>query len=416
MALLRTFLPVITGNPFSALIPRNTGISAQIGNYVNQATGNKASGVVNAVFGGNQPVSASANYSPAQNQSLVPPGIYDSSGNQIGSSDTVQYSQPKSSGYRNEHFGNPDNPDLSNPVKVTAYEEWLKSQGPSQEELDAAFDPILDVYNKAEKTLLSQKPGLIAEAEAQANASRQLLGNQRLSSNELLGQQETKTTAQRQQQEAQQRQLLQELQIGNQQRFGGASSAGLAASELQGREYQRNVFGIQQGAQEALQTIGQKKLEVERDYQQGLQQLEVNFQQAKNEIDRRIQDKLLEINARRGETQAAKAQARLDALQEMRNMAFQLNIARAQYETELKSQAQSNSSYLDNLANQYLSYTGAGEQAVNQFANTQPGSISSVTSRTNTGTTSPYVGQIAQRPEDQLFGQIFPTRRNQFMA
>lgn len=319
------------------------------------------------------------------------------------SSTNAQNTQPKAS----------SGADLKNPnVKPgenyfwDAADGWKQITGPSQEEIDASFNPILDVYNQAESNLKGQLPGLIGEAEAQANVSRQLLQNQRTGANELLGQQETATNTQASRQQAQQRQLLQELQMANQQKFGGASSAGLGASEIQGREYQRSQFGIQENAQQALQSIGQQKQVVEREYNQGLQQLEVNRQQAVNDINRKFQDKMLEINARRGETEAAKAQARLSALQELRNQAFQINIAREQFAQELKLQAQSNSSYLDQVANQFTGAGQTGAGAYNQYASTTPSQISGVqgTSQQTPGT---LTGQISgQRPEDLYTGQV----------
>lgn len=329
-------------------------------------------------------------YSPTSSVSSSPtPTPTNTSGGGSGSVDTSNRI-PNVNGYYNE-FGN--------------WVELKPAGGPSQAEIDSAFNPILDVYNQAESNLRGQQPGLIQEAEAQAEVSRGLLGNQRTSANELLGQQEQATQTQQQRQSAQQRQTLQELQAANQQRFGGASSAGLAASELQGREFQRSQFGIQENAQQALQAIGQQKQQVEREYQQGLQQLEVNRQQAVNEINRRFQDKLLEINARRGETEAAKAQARLEAVQELRNQAFQINVAKAQFEQDLRLQAQANSSYLDQAANQFLSAGQAGTGAYNQFASTTPSGMSTVQG-SRQQTPGALTGMIGGRPEDQYVGAI----------
>lgn len=274
----------------------------------------------------------------------------------------------------------------------------LQPQGPSQEEIDAQFNPILDVYNQAESTLRGQLPGLIGEAEQQALASRGLLEGQRTSANQLLSGQEQQTRQTQQSQTAQQRQILQELAQANQQRFGGASSAGLAAGELQGREFQRGVAGIGQNAQQAFQQIGEQRQAVDRDFQQGLQQLEVNKQQAVNQINRTFQDKLLEINARRGETQAAKAAARMEALQQLRNAAFQINVQRAQFQSQLEQQRQANVSQLDTVQNSLLQYTGQGQSGVDQFASTTPSSIPTV-GQGQAQTNTPYTGRIGEREE-----------------
>lgn len=287
----------------------------------------------------------------------------------------------------------------------------IQPSGPSQEEINAQFNPIFDVYNQAERNLRDQQPGLISEAEAQAAASRQLLENSKTNQNELLGQQAQRVQSTGENQTAQQRQILQELGLANQQRFGGASSAGQAASEIQGREFQRSRYGIQQNVQQGLQTIDQQKVQVQREYDQGLQQLEVNKQQAINEINRKFQDKLLEINARRGETEAAKAAARMSALQDLRNQAYQINVARAQFEADLRTQAQSNLSYLTQAQQSLLSYGQAGVAAGDTATSYQALGLPRITANTGNGTTNPtYQGMISNK--DELTGSIIPTGTN----
>ena len=269
-----------------------------------------------------------------------------------------------------------------NPIQEDEFQRLLSQidaqKGPTQAEIDASFDPIFGVLSQAEANLRGQQPGLISEAEEQARVSTGLIEGQRTGAEELLGQQTSQTEIQRQRQIADQRRILQELQQANQARFGGASSAGVAASEIQGREFQRSRFGIQQNAQQALQAIGNERNKVEREFQQGLQQIELNKQQAINDVNRRFQDKLLEIDARRGETESAKAQARMNALQELRNQAFQINVARLQFENDLRTQATANTTQLSQLEQQFLGFTGAGQAAATQFGQTTPSGIPGV--------------------------------------
>ncbi|MDQ3159352.1 MAG: hypothetical protein M3P98_04450 [bacterium] len=292
----------------------------------------------------------------------------------------------------------------SNPSPVSnPYDNIRPPQGPSQGEIDSQFNPILDVYNQAEGNLRGQLPGLIGEAEAQAQASRGLLGNQRTGANELLSGQQQQTFQSQQAQTGQQRQTLQELQSANQQRFGGSSSAGQAAGELQGREFQKNTFQIGQQAQQAMQQINQQRQVVEREFQQGIQQLEVNKQQAVNQIQRTFQDKLLEINGRRGKTESDRASARMDALQELRNAAYQIDVSRAQFQSQLQMQARQNSASLDNQAQQFLGATDQGRQAVDTYASAPQSAIPEVTNSGQPGAQQ-MTGQI-RRPED-LYGSI----------
>ena len=293
-----------------------------------------------------------------------------------------------------------------------AADGWKSIQaptGPSQEEIDAQFNPILDVYNQAESNLRGQQPGLIADAESQAALARTTLGNQKGVADTQLGNQYQQTQQQRDRQTGQQRQTLQELSIANQQRFGGASSAGLGASELQGREYQKNVFGIGQQAEQAFQVINQKKNEVLQEYNLGVQKLEANLATAKNQINRQFQDKLLEINARRGETEAAKAAARMEALQQLRNAAYQLDVSKAQFASQLQQQATQNTSYLDSAASKYMSAGNQGQQAANTAGSYQASAIPSVQSGSQ-APSSMLVGQI--KNDDYLNAQGFMGGQN----
>jgi len=368
------------------------GISERVGDFFGQSR--NAQGGSN-LFGSNSNQAAqkpAPNYSPAPNMSYAPNySPAPARGSVLGAS--------TGGGGRRSNPSAGSNPSpVSNP-----YDNISAPQGPSQQETDSQFNPIFDVYNQAENNLRGQLPGLIGEAEAQAQASRGLLDNQRTGANELLSGQQQQTFQSQQAQSGQQRQTLQELQSANQQRFGGSSSAGQAAGELQGREFQRNTFQIGQQAQQAMQQINQQRQVVEREFQQGIQQLEVNKQQAVNTIQRTFQDKLLEINGRRGETESAKAQARMGALQELRNAAYQIDVSRAQFQSQLQMQAQQNAASLDNQAQQYLSATNQGQQGVDTFSSAQQSAIPGVTSQ-GQGSQQQMTGQI-RRPED-LYGSI----------
>lgn len=281
----------------------------------------------------------------------------------------------------------------------------ITPEGVQPSEIDALYNSTFDVLNQAEQNLRNQKPGLIQEANQQAEAARSRLKSGVESQKEVLGQQEQRIEQTGQSQEAEQRRILQELQLANQQRFGGASSAGQAASEIQGREFQKNRFGIQQQVQQGIQQIQQRYRDVEREYQTGLQQLEANATQALNNIQRMFDDKLLEINARRGEAEQAKQNARLQALQDLRNQAYEIKVAKAQYEADLRNQAQANTQYLTQAQQQLLQYGQSGVQAGDQVAGYQASGIPGV-DQGNGVVGRELTGSIN---DDELYGNInFP--------
>lgn len=284
-------------------------------------------------------------------------------------------------------------------------------QASRQKQVDEQFNPIFDIYNQAENNLKGQYPGLISEAEAQARASRGLLDNSKLSAQDMLNNQQQSTIQGRDNQTADQRRTYQELQMANRQRFGGASSAGVAANELQGREFQRNTFQIGQQAQQALQQVEQKRLEVDRTYQQSLQQLEVNTQKAKGDLQRSFQDKLLEINSGRANTASQKAAARMEALQQLRNEAYQIDMAKMQFAQQLQMQREANAAELDSVTKQW---SGAGATSFNETptistpesaipsVNPQQGGISQAVGQINSGLKDDY--QFGTNTFDPLKG------------
>lgn len=266
-----------------------------------------------------------------------------------------------------------------------------------KKEIDEAYGSVFDIYNQAEGNLRGQYPGLIAEADAQAKASRGLLSNEKLSANTLLNNQAQSAQYAQQNQTAEQRRILQELSQANQQRFGGASGAGQAASEIQGREFQRNVYGIGQQAQQAMQQVEQKRQEVDRTYQQGLQQLEVNVQKAKNELQRGFQDKLLEINAGRANTATEKAKMRMEALQALRNEAYQIDMAKFQFATQLQMQREQNQAELQRVSTQYGSLDTAN--SIDPGSYSSPSPIPSVQTGNTVDTAVGYANPTSRKDE-----------------
>lgn len=300
----------------------------------------------------------------------------------------------------------PSNTNTGTTTNTTTNPFDVQNPAVSPDEVSSMYNQTFDVLNQAESNLRGQLPGLISEAEQQANLARQQLSQGREAQANLLGQQKQRVSQTGQRQTADQRRLFQELTQANQQRFGGASSAGQAASELQGREFQRSVSGIQQNVQQGLQEIGNQLAQVENEYQMGLQQIQVNTQQAINDINRRFQDKLLEINQQRAATEEAKQQARLSALQEYRNQAYQINVAKAQFEADLQRQAQANASYLTQAQQQLMQYGQQGMQAGDQMAGTTPTAIPAVEESRQAGNAQSLTGLM--RPEDEFLGRMDP--------
>lgn len=277
--------------------------------------------------------------------------------------------------------------------------------GPSQEEIDSVFNPQFDFLNQAESALKADQPNALAEAEAQYGLNKQIAETGKTQSLGAVEGQETKTQNRKESALDAANRLFQELGIGNRQRFGGASSAGRAMSELQGRELQRNRGDITAQAEEAFKELSGQRVKIEQDHQNTMLQLQVQRQNAINQINRDFQNKLLEISRLRNEAESAKAQMRLDALQALRNQVFAIELQNKQFEQQLALQRANSLGAIDTQATQLASAVNQATNTTQQFgANTS----TNPTSQYNLGDlSSPTAGASAQLVP---VGQVTPKK------
>lgn len=275
-----------------------------------------------------------------------------------------------------------------------------------QAEIDSVFNPQFSYLGQAESNLRNDLPSALAEAESQFKTSSALLGNKKSQAQRELGTQETAAGTRKEDALTSARRTYNELQQGGRQRFGGASSAGQAFSELSNRELMRNQGGIESSFQTAMNQIGEQKLKVEEDYNSGLMQLEQQKQQSINQVNRDFQNKLLEISRMRAEAESNKAQMRLQALQDLRNQVFSIQLQNQQFAQQLALQKANSSTSLDAYAKQLADSIGAGTTATKTMADTVSGYTG-----TNLGVTpnSPAIASLnltgsttGRRPEDEL--------------
>jgi len=278
-------------------------------------------------------------------------------------------------------------------------------------QIDAAYNPLLNYLNQAQSQLGADQGSYISDINNTADNSRTSLTNGYNSTQQTLQNQQAQGARQKQDVITAAQRLYQELTQGNLQRFGGASSAGQAASELQGRELQRNTGAAQQQYGDLVQQLGQKKLEVDNNYQLGLKQIDDQKTAAVNEIQRSFQDKLSQINSQRAQTESAKAQQRLSALQQYRDQVYQVQVQNAQMRAQLDQFKASAGNQLQEWEKQLAGVNQAGANALggfNQnvaanatnFSNIQPGVAQS-------SATPLYQGQIQQRDQKDKIGDYY---------
>lgn len=318
--------------------------------------------------------------------------------------------------------------DLSNPVKKTeyaqsqGYDTWDQFQdslkesaytGPTEEELNEYYKPAYDRLKQAENILNTNKTDTLGLIDQQQKTSQGLLDTQKGSALGLLSEQDIQATQRKEDAMAAARRLYNELQMANQQRFGGASSAGLAASELQGRELMQNRASLTRDYNNAMRQIETSRADVENQYQQGLQQLETRKQEAVLKVTQDFNSKLLEIQNNKSLLDQDKAQARLESLMQMRDRIFQINLEDYNFKQQLAAQKSSYDSQLSAYEKAVLNQTNLAQDATSGFISNNPASYTTnfgVGGGTATAGSPILRGQINQiRGYDDYGNEVFPT-------
>lgn len=348
--------------------------------------------------------SSGPNMSVAPNQSFAPIQ---------GSGNTTQFASNPTNFQPTQPSGGPSDSRLQelektdrNPVQEDEYQRLLRElqaqSGPSEEEINALYQPSLNYLGQAESQLRSQFPQFQQEAEALYGANRGQLESQRGSA---LGQVEQgKQQAQRKTEDviSASRRLFQELQQANRQRFGG-SAAGQFASEIQGREFQSNRSDVQRDLNQTLAALQQQATNIDTDFSARIQQLEAQKMQSLNDANRQFQDRLLEINRQRGELETNKAQMRLAELQTLRDRIYQINLQQFQFQQQLQAQREAAQMELQQNAS---NLTGFGQAASGAVSNLNPQLLNGNVSTITPGQAQVSPGMVGQIRPEELYGQI----------
>lgn len=275
------------------------------------------------------------------------------------------------------------------------------------QQIDAIYGPSMNYLGQAEQQLRSDYPSVQGDISSQFQTSKEQLELGQQQAGNVFTQAGTQAKETKENALAAARRLYNELRMGTQQRFGGASSAGQFVSELQGREFQRSMAGQEREYANTINKISMKRTEIETQYKFSLYALDREKTIALNEAKRDFDNKLLELKRLGAETESAKAHSRFEALQELRNQIYQINLQNQQFQQTLATQRQAN---LDQLTNFGDSATASQNQAKTQvstltqspYMTTGPQTAYAITS----GRQAPaqtYTGQISRYDDEDLF-------------
>lgn len=270
--------------------------------------------------------------------------------------------------------------------------------------INDVYQPQLNYLNQAENTLRASFPNVLSEAEAAFNTSVSGLNQRKEAANKELEAQGQAAFNRKQDVLGAARRMYDELRRGYGQRFGGASSAGEAAYELAGIEQQKQSGQTQRQYGDTLAAIGRQKTDLENQYNTNVMQLESQKQSTINQANRDFQQQLLSITQSRAQAEGVKAEARLNALNDLRNKIYEANNYAAQVKAQLDSQRQQAFASLDSFANTAVSNAQGATQAFNMGTTTSPQSGLAMGQNPVSGV-NPYIGAISgRRPEDYLIG------------
>lgn len=231
-------------------------------------------------------------------------------------------------------------------------------------QIDGMFNDQYGYLDKAEQNLTNDLPTFLQEAENAFKTNKGMLDNSRAQGMRTLDEQGAQADQRNMSAMGNIRRLYDELGRGATQRFGGSTSAGEAAREIQGQERLRQTGETQRQFNDVKTQLGGQMKKLDEDYQTGLLQLEQSKQAAINQAQRDFQQKLLEITNNRTQVSTAKAQAKLGALQDLRNKVFAINQQNTQFQQSLEQQRIANQMQMENYAKQLAMSNQNAQSAV----------------------------------------------------
>jgi hypothetical protein len=244
----------------------------------------------------------------------------------------------------------------------------------SQEEynnlINDAYNPQITALNEQERNLGMGQTSALEQAQKAFDTQQGLAQGQLQTANNQLGEVATKGQSAYESALAQARQVYDQLQRGYQQRFGGSSSAGAAATEIGNVERLKQQGQSYKQLQDVNRQVEMGRMDVQKQYDQNMLQLEQNKQSAISAVQSDFRDKLAQINASKGMVESAKAQAKLQALQALRAQVLQVQQQETSFKQQLEMQKQQAAIQLDTYAKQLDMSRGNTTSSANTGINT----------------------------------------------
>jgi hypothetical protein len=278
-------------------------------------------------------------------------------------------------------------------------------------ELENIYNQALNYSNQQKGFAEQSRAGNVADIENQFGVSKGTLDTSKGQTLETLGQSEISSRQQQEQSLDSIRRLYNEMMMGYQQRFGGASSAGEAAKALAGQEMQRQMGTTRQSTSNALRQIETQKVQVEENYKNSLLDLENKKNTAINEANRNFQSAILSIDNDIKTAANEKSLAKMNLLKEYKTDLFNIKQQEAAWKANLETMKAQADLQTESALKQLQASASAGSSALDTLktqATTNP------TSGLGVGSTAlsqaALQGQISKDDLQNYLGQIRQTR------
>jgi hypothetical protein len=318
--------------------------------------------------------SVAANYSPVSYRGSGQPTathaslpttdpVWESSTGPVGGTTQPQQVQPTGGGgpapVVYEHFGDPNNPDLSNPVKVDDYNRHLQSIGQGdplarqrdeeQRLIDEMYEPAKAYYEGLEDSWregAQLAEGRIGTDYEQSEEQAELRERQQLG---LIDEEQTRITDAERDALGQAARQFNEHMQGILGRFGSRVTTGTQLSELLARESARMMGGIGRSTEEARRHLANEARTISDFVSTQKQNLLTKKQDALAAMNKELDDKLLAIQGMRGQLESDKIAQKIDAIRNFQDKAFAIDQADRAFNQQLGMFERQKNAELENM-------------------------------------------------------------------
>ena len=271
--------------------------------------------------------------------------------------------------------------------------------------IDEAYSASESYLNSAEQNLRNDFPSVTSQIEGQHQLNERKLNDQLAGANTVYDQRGLENQKKKENALESARRMFSERAMGANQRFGGSSSAGNAMSEILARE-QASQFGkTGRQATDIQHEIETQRQQTRQNFDTELFSLIKNKEQGIATATSEFNQKLLSIQSNRAMIGQARAEAKITALQTLRNQVMQISQQNDLFTKQLQLYQAQASGQLDNYASKVLGSTNSVNNLTNatQF-NADPFS-SFVANKKSTPLA--LTGQITNRRRDDEYSNPF---------